>query len=119
MVVVQPAHDTDILAERIDSAGVPTGGFINVGTGSQFEQQPSVAYIDTFDEYYVAWQDQGPSAPFGSKFDIWSRGISAAQGTLAPSQLVTSSANNGRDDLAPAVALSGDSPEVGMDPDVR
>ncbi len=107
------ANDTDIWAERILPTGLSTGGFISVGVGPQFEQRPDVAYIDTFDEYYVTWQDQGPSAPFGSPFDIWSRAITASHGTLRPGKRVSSSVNS-KDDLAPAVALSGDFPDVGM-----
>ena len=101
--------DDDVLAVRLDAAGFAQGSVMGVATQSFDARRPDVAFIDTFGEFYVVWESAGPNS--GGDFEIWSRPVSASSGLRAPRRVAH---HTGKDNLAPAIALSGDFPDVGM-----
>lgn len=104
------SSDTDVLAHRVDASGNLVGQRIDLATTTRHEERPDIAFIDTFGEYYITWQNEGPNA--ANDVEIWARSFSVAHAQAWVARRIAY--DSGLDNLAPAVALSGDYPDVGM-----
>ena len=101
--------DDDVHARRLASDGSPQATVIPVATQTYDERLPDLAYADGFDEFYIAWETDGPNG--ASDGEIWQRPVTGQSQLRAPRRLAFTP---GIDERAPAIALSGDFPNVGM-----
>lgn len=101
--------DNDVYARPLDANGDSNGARLHVADTSRDEQRPDVAFIDTAARFYVVWENKGPNS--ANDFEIWSRPVLTYMQLEAPRRVAYDA---GKDNLAPAVALTGDYPEIGM-----
>ena len=95
----QPGGDTNVLAQRFNSAGVPIGGNVQVGVGTFKEHDPDVA-IDAFGRFTVAYvRDTNNNNP-----DVFAKRYDANNNLLNVFDVGVTS----RAETSPSIAMSPD-----------
>ena len=90
---------TDIYGQLVDSNGSPVGAEIPISTATNNQQNPSVAFNSSTNQYIVVWQDNRS----GTEHDVYGQLVNA-NGTLSGSNFPVSTATNGQ--FNPSVAYN-------------
>lgn len=101
--------DNDVYARPLAANGSSSGARLTIAGSGRDEQHPDVAFIDSAARFYVVWENEGPNT--ANDLEIWSRPVRTFMSLEAPRRVAYTA---GKDNLAPAVALSGDFPDIGM-----